>query len=224
MTSPVLLDSVETETGPNPSRCVIWLHGLGADGHDFYPVVPELRLQNLPATRFVFPHATVQPVSINGGMAMRSWYDIRVADLTRREDADGIRASQVLVENLITRENERGIPSENIVLAGFSQGCAMTLHTGLRHPRQLAGLVALSGYLPIADRVAAEVDAANASTPIFMGHGTRDGVVPLARAQASREALEQLGYDVEWHAYPMQHSVCAQELADLSAFLHKVLA
>ncbi len=224
MTSTTLLECVETETGANPTRSVIWLHGLGADGHDFYPIVPELKLAGLPAIRFVFPHAAVQPVTINGGMAMRSWYDIKLADLGRQEDAAGIRVSQRRVENLIARENERGVASEHIVLAGFSQGSAMTLHTGLRHPRRLAGLVALSGYLPIADTVEAELTPANALTPIFMGHGKSDPVVPLARAEASRDKLIKLGYDVEWHAYPMQHSVCAPELDDISTFLRKILA
>jgi phospholipase/carboxylesterase len=224
MTSTTLLECVETETGANPTRSVIWLHGLGADGHDFHPIVPELKLAGLPAIRFVFPHATVQPVTINGGMAMRAWYDIKLADLGRQEDAAGIRISQQLVENLIARENERGVASEHIVLAGFSQGSAMTLHTGLRYPHRLAGLVALSGYLPIAETVEAEVLPANAQTPIFMGHGKSDPVVQFPRAEASRDKLIALGYDVEWHAYPMQHSVCAPELDDISAFLRKVLA
>ena len=219
-----LLDCVEAETGPQPTRAVIWLHGLGADGHDFEPIVPELDLRGLPPVRFVFPHATVQPVTINGGMAMRAWYDIVASDLVRREDEAGIRASQRHVERLITRENQRGIPSEHIVLAGFSQGCAMTLHTGLRHPEKLAGLVALSGYLPLAASFVAERHPANADTPIFMGHGTADPIVAPERATASRDALRQLGYDVEWHAYPMPHSVCAPELADISAFLRKTLA
>ena len=224
MTSTTLLECVETETGTNPTRSVIWLHGLGADGHDFHPIVPELKLTGLPAIRFVFPHATVQPVTINGGMAMRSWYDIKLADLGRQEDAAGIRISQQYVENLIARENARGVASEHIVLAGFSQGSAMTLHTGLRYPHRLAGLVALSGYLPIAETVEAERVPANAQTPIFMGHGKSDPVVQFPRAEASRDKLIALGYDVEWHAYPMQHSVCAPELDDISAFLRKVLA
>jgi len=219
-----LLDCVQTETGPNPTRAVIWLHGLGADGHDFEPIVPELDLRGLPPVRFVFPHATVQPVTINGGMAMRAWYDIIVSDLVRREDDAGIRASQRLVENLIARENQRGIATGHIVLAGFSQGCAMTLHTGLRLRDKLAGLVALSGYLPLAATFASERSPANASTPIFMGHGTADPIVMLDRATASRDLLRQEGYDVEWHAYPMPHSVCAPELGDISAFLRKVLA
>ena len=224
MTDTPLLDSIETTTGPEPTRAVIFLHGLGADGNDFFPVVPELNLQGIPAVRFVFPHATIQPVTINGGMSMRSWYHIKLADLTRREDEAGIRVSQQHVERLIARENARAIATEHIVLAGFSQGCAMTLHTGLRHPQKLAGLVALSGYLPIADLLDAERSPANAATPVFMGHGTSDPVVPLARAEASRDRLTALGYPVEWHTYPMPHSVCVPELADISAFLRKVLA
>ncbi|GAA4321140.1 alpha/beta hydrolase [Pigmentiphaga soli] len=221
---PTLLDCVEIATGPDPARAVIWLHGLGADGHDFAPLVPELKLDGLPDVRFVFPHAEIQPVTINGGMAMRSWYDILGADLVRREDEAGIRASQRHVENLIARENARGIADEHIVLAGFSQGCAMTLHTGLRHPRRLAGLVALSGYLPLSDGFAAERHPANAGTPVFMAHGSADPVVPLARAEASRAALQALGQPVEWHVYPMPHSVCLPEVDDISAFLRKTLA
>jgi phospholipase/carboxylesterase len=222
--TPVLLDSVELATGAQPTRSVIWLHGLGADGHDFEPIVGQLDLTGLPPIRFVFPHATVQPVTVNGGMAMRSWYDILVADLVRREDEAGIRASQQLVENLVARENQRGIATEHIVLAGFSQGCAMTLHTGLRMPQRLAGLVALSGYLPLAEKLAAERSEANAATPIFMGHGTSDPVVQLARATHGRDVLQALGYAVEWHTYPMPHSVCLPEIADVSNFLRKTLA
>ncbi|VCU68542.1 Carboxylesterase 2 [Pigmentiphaga humi] len=220
----ILLDCVEIETGPLPTRAVIWLHGLGADGHDFEPIVPELDLRGLPAIRFVFPHASVRPVTINGGMAMRAWYDIVVADLVRREDDAGIRASQRQVAALIARENQRGVASEHIVLAGFSQGCAMTLQAGLRHPERLAGLVALSGYLPLAATLDAERNPANAATPIFMGHGTADPVVAPERAAASRDALRQMGYPVEWHDYPMPHSVCAPEVADIAAFLRKTLA
>jgi phospholipase/carboxylesterase len=219
-----LLDCVEIETGANPTRSVIWLHGLGADGHDFEPIVPELDLRGLPPVRFVFPHADVRPVTVNGGMAMRAWYDIMAADLVRTEDEAGIRASQARIEALIARENERGIRDEHIVLAGFSQGCAMTLHTGLRHQRRLAGLVALSGYLPLASTFAAERSAANQDTPILMAHGTMDPVVIPARAQASRAALETLGYQVQWHSYPMPHSVCAPEVQEIAAFLRNVLS
>lgn len=222
--TPTLLDALEIETAPNPTHAVIWLHGLGADGHDFAPIVPELKLGNTPAVRFVFPHAPVQPVTINGGMAMRSWYDIRNADLAQREDAQGILQSQQMVQALIARENQRGIPSHNIVLAGFSQGCAMTLQTGLRLPQKLAGLIALSGYLPLAQTLQAERNPANHETPIFMAHGTQDPVVPLQRAQDSHRLLQELGYSVVWKTYPMPHSVCLDEINDIAAFLRKVLA
>ena len=219
-----LLDSLEITTGPNPQRSVVWLHGLGADGNDFAPIVPELDLAGLPDIRFVFPHAPVQPVTINGGMAMRSWYDILVTDLVRQEDAAGIRRSEAAVRALIARENARGVPTSRIVLAGFSQGCAMTLHTGLRLEEKLAGMIGLSGYLPLLDLAAAERHAANADTPIFLAHGTFDPVVALPRAQATLAQLQALGHDVRWHTYPMPHSVCAPEIADIAAFLREVLA
>jgi len=220
---PELLDALELETAPNPTHAVIWLHGLGADGNDFAPIVPELRLGNAPAVRFVFPHAPVQPVTINGGMAMRAWYDIRNADLAQREDAQGILQSQDAVRSLIQRENQRGIATGNIVLAGFSQGCAMTLQTGLRLPERLAGLVALSGYLPLAESLQAEFSPANKETPIFMAHGTQDPVVPLQRAQKSCQLLQEMGYSVDWKTYPMPHSVCLEEVNDIAAFLKQVL-
>lgn len=218
------LECIEIETGPVPTHAVIWLHGLGADGHDFAPMVPELQLQGMPAIRFVFPHAPVMPVTINNGMAMRAWYDIYTPDLVRREDEPGLRASQAAVEALIARENSRGIPCENIVLAGFSQGCAMTLQTGLRIDQKLAGMLCLSGYLPLATLTAAESSPANRGTPIFMAHGTMDPVVDISRAQASREALQALGYCVEWKTYDMGHAVCLEEIADIAAFLRKVAA
>ena len=218
-----LLDCVEIETTPAPTHSVIWLHGLGADANDFVPVVPELRLPSSLAVRFVFPNAPVQPVTINGGMVMRSWYDILVMDLVRQEDAAGIRRSQAAIEALIARENERGIPTERIVLAGFSQGCAMTLHTGLRLKEKLAGMIGLSGYLPLIDMAASEHTPHNTDTPIFLAHGTYDPVVALVRAEASRERLTQLGYAVEWHTYPMPHAVNPQEIADIAAFLRRVL-
>ncbi|MFC4278903.1 alpha/beta hydrolase [Achromobacter aloeverae] len=223
-TTPDLLDCIELQTGPQPTHAVIWMHGLGADGNDFVPIVPELRLPATPAVRFVFPNAPVQPVTINGGMAMRAWYDIFNRDLVRREDAPGIQRSEAAIRALIARENARGIPTSRIVLAGFSQGCAMTLHTGLRLPEKLAGMVALSGYLPLLDLAAAERHQANRDTPIFMAHGTYDPVVELPRATASRDQLQSLGYDVRWHDYPMPHSVCAQEVADIAAFLREILA
>ncbi len=216
-----LLDCIEVETAPNPTHAVIWLHGLGADGNDFVPIVPELGLRT--PVRFVFPNAPVAPVTINGGMAMRSWYDILVMDLVRQEDANGIRVSETAIRALIARENARGIPTSRIVLAGFSQGCAMTLHTGLRLPETLAGMVGLSGYLPLIDSAADERHPANANTPIFLAHGLYDPVVALARAEASRATLETLGYPVQWHTYPMPHSVCLPEVADIGAFLRDVL-
>ncbi|MCX5464422.1 alpha/beta hydrolase [Alcaligenes parafaecalis] len=218
-----LLESIEIETGANPQHAVIWLHGLGADGHDFAPIVPELGLQDAPAIRFIFPHAPIQPVTINGGMAMRSWYDIYVADLVRHEDESGLRQSQIEVQNLIARENARGIPTENIVLAGFSQGCAMTLQTGLRLPERLAGMLCLSGYLPLAAAVAKERHPANQDTPIFMAHGSMDPVVPLTRAEASRQQLEAMGYQVQWNVYPMPHAVCPEEITAIGQFFKQIL-
>jgi phospholipase/carboxylesterase len=223
MTTPTLLDCVEHETGPQPTHSVLWLHGLGADGHDFAPIVPELRLPASMAVRFIFPHASIQPVTINGGMAMRSWYDILTPNLVKREDEAGIRASEQAIQALIARENARGVPTSRIVLAGFSQGCAMTLHTGIRLKEKLAGLMGLSGYLPLIDMAAQERHSANATTPIFLAHGTHDPVVTLERAEASRAKLAELGYSVQWHTYPMPHSVCAQEIDDISSFLQSVL-
>jgi phospholipase/carboxylesterase len=223
MNDNTLLECVEHETGPAPTHSVIWLHGLGADGHDFAPIVPELRLPHGKAVRFVFPHATVQPVTINGGMAMRSWYDILPPQLGKREDEAGIRVSEQAILALIARENARGVPSANIVLAGFSQGCAMTLHTGIRVPFKLAGLMGLSGYLPLGDLAQAEHHLANLDTPIFLAHGTYDPVVAPERAEVSRAKLQELGYKVQWHTYPMPHSVCPEEIADISKFLQSVL-
>jgi Predicted esterase len=220
----MMLDCVELETAPHPTHSVIWLHGLGADGHDFAPIVPELGLSDAPAVRFVFPHAPVQPVTINGGMAMRAWYDILTMDLVRREDEAGIRRSEQAVCELIRRENARGVPARNIVLAGFSQGCAMTLHIGLRYPERLAGLIGLSGYLPLLDLCESERCAANADTPIFLAHGQFDPVVAIERADASRALLARLGHDVRWRTYPMPHAVCPPEIADIAAFLREVLA
>jgi len=223
MTAPDLLDCIEIETAPNPTHAVIWLHGLGADGNDFAPIVPELRLPARRGVRFVFPNAPVQRVTINNGMSMRSWYDILVMDLVRVEDGRGIRASEAAIHQLIARENARGIPTSNIVLAGFSQGSAMTLRTGLRLKEKLAGMMALSGYLPLLDTAEAERQSANNATPIFMAHGQYDPVVSLARAEAALAELKRLGYDVRWHTYPMPHSVCAEEVADISDFLNEVL-
>jgi len=219
-----LLQNIEIESAPNPTASVIWLHGLGADGNDFVPMVRELDLQGLPGIRFVFPHAKQMPVTINGGYMMRAWYDISVADLTRREDEGGLRDSQRDVEALIAREKARGIPASRIILAGFSQGCAMTLQTALRHPEKLAGMLCLSGYLPLGEKVAHERTEESIDTPIFMAHGRQDGVVPFLRAEQSRAILDGLGYTIEWHDYPMQHSLCFEEVQDISAWMKKVLA
>ncbi|QOY94034.1 alpha/beta hydrolase [Massilia sp. UMI-21] len=219
-----LLQNIEIETAPNPQVAVIWLHGLGADGNDFVPLVNELDLAGLPGIRFVFPHAKTMPVTINGGYVMRAWYDITGAELTRREDEGGLRASQRDVEALIAREKARGIPASRIILAGFSQGCAMTLQTGMRHPEQLAGMLCLSGYLPLANVVVDERTPESLATPIFMAHGTHDNVVPFARARESKDLLASLGYGVEWHEYTMQHSLCQEEVQDISTWLRKVLA
>jgi len=218
-----LLDSIDKQTGPAPTASVIVLHGLGADGNDFVPVAQELDLSPVGDVRFVFPHAPVMPVTINGGYEMRAWYDILGADLVQREDEKGLRSSLALVEALIAREKSRGIPADRIVLAGFSQGCAMALLTGLRHGETLGGIVGMSGYLPLAATTAAERHARNMATPIFLAHGRMDPVVPLARAIASRDALQALGYPVEWHEYPMAHSVCMEEIADLNRWLVGVL-
>ncbi|EKU83311.1 alpha/beta hydrolase [Massilia timonae] len=219
-----LLENIEIETAPNPSIAIVWLHGLGADGNDFVPIVRELDLSGLPGIRFVFPHANTMPVTINGGYVMRSWYDIVATDLVRREDEAGLRASQLQVEALIAREKARGIPASRIILAGFSQGCAMTLQTGLRHPEPLAGMMCLSGYLPLAGVAGAERIDASLATPIFMAHGVQDPVVPFARAEDSRKVLESLGYQVEWHAYQMQHTLCLEEVQDIAKWIRKVVA
>jgi phospholipase/carboxylesterase len=218
-----VLECVEVLTRSEPSATVIWLHGLGADGYDFVPVVKELDSLGAPAARFVFPHAPMMPVTINNGFVMRAWYDIRTADLAHREDADGIRASQAAVEQLIEREAGRGIGRRRIVLAGFSQGAAITLQTGLRQADPVAGLIALSGYLPLAEKLAAERHPASREVPILMAHGTDDPVVPIARAIRSRDLLAALGYRVDWHEYPMPHAVCAEEIEAIARFLRERL-
>ena len=223
MSAPAPLQTIEIESAPNPTAAVIWLHGLGADGNDFVPIVRELDLSGSQAIRFIFPTAPTIPVTINGGYVMRAWYDIFTPDLVRREDEPGLRASQALVEALIAKEKARGIPAERIVLAGFSQGCAMTLQTGLRHPEKLAGLMCLSGYLPLAAMIEAERHAANHATPVFMAHGRQDPVVVIARAEQSRDMLKALGHDIEWHEYQMQHSVCQEEVDDIGQWLARVL-
>jgi len=217
-----LLPAIEIETKRKPSHAVIWLHGLGADGNDFVPVVKQMKLPPL-GIRFVFPHAPMRPVTINGGFVMRAWYDIAYQELAFKEDERGLRDSQKLIEDLIARENARGIPSSRIVLAGFSQGGVMTLQVGLRQPKRLAGLMALSAYLPMSPMIEIERNAASTSVPIFMGHGIADNIVPLALGTTSRDTLNKLGYEVEWHQYPMPHSVCAEELADVGAWLKRVL-
>ena len=218
------LEIIESETGPNPGATIIVLHGLGADGNDFVPIAQELDLSAVGPVRFVFPHAPVMPVTINNGYRMRAWYDILGVDLVKREDEAGLRRSLDQIEALLARETERGIPANRIVLAGFSQGCAMALMTGVRYKERLAGIVGMSGYLPLASTTVSERSDANALTPIFLGHGLHDNVVVLERGLASRDALRGLGYEVEWHEYPMAHSVCMEEISDLNAWLVKVLA
>jgi phospholipase/carboxylesterase len=218
-----VLDTLELETGARPTAAVIWLHGLGADGHDFASIVPELDLPDTPAVRFVFPHAPLQPVTINGGAVMRAWYDVYSLEGARREDEAGVRRSQAGVEALIARELERGVPPARIVLAGFSQGGAIALQTGLRHPQRLAGILALSTYLPLASSLAAEASPANRTVPIFMGHGRFDTLIPIERAMLSRDGLRKAGYDVDWHEYPMEHAVCYEEIADIGAWLRAVV-
>ncbi len=218
-----LLDTIELESAPNPTVAVIWMHGLGADGNDFVPIVKELNLHGCPAIRFVFPHAATMPVTINGGYVMRAWYDILGTDIAKREDEAGLRLSQRSIEQLIEREKERGIPANRIILAGFSQGCAMALQVGLRYPEKLAGLLCLSGYVPLRDVLTNERHSANHHTPIFLAHGRADPVIPLLRAEQSRDLLLELGYSIEWHEYMMQHSVCEEEIGDMSTWLQKVL-
>lgn len=215
---------IEIETGPNPTASIVLMHGLGADGNDFVPIAQELNLSSVGPVRFVFPNAPVMPVTINGGYQMPAWYDIYGPNLVQREDEVGLRRSQASIEALIEKEKSRGIAANRIVVAGFSQGCAMALMTGLRHAEKLAGIVGLSGYLPLAATLAAERHAANHGTPIFLAHGSADPVVVLPRATATRDALQALGYNVDWHEYPMAHSVCMEEIADLNAWLLRVLA
>jgi len=200
------------------------LHGLGADGTDFLPFADEIDLSAIGPVRWVLPRAPVRPVTINGGYRMRAWYDILGTDLARREDENGLRESLAQVHALVDREVARGVPARRIVLAGFSQGCALTLLAGLRYPQRLAGLAGLSGYLPLAASTAAEAHAANRDVPVFMAHGSRDEVVVPARGIASRDQLQALGWQVEWHDYPMEHSVCIEEVGALKAFLLRVLS
>jgi phospholipase/carboxylesterase len=219
-----LLEALEVETAPTPGAAVIWLHGLGADGYDFVDIVPALSLPPGLAVRFVFPHAPMRPVTINQGMVMRAWYDVSNEGGARREDEAGVRESQRRVEALIAREKTRGVPAGRLVLAGFSQGGAMALQTGLRDPERLAGIMALSCFLPLPHTVAAEASPANRDVAIFMAHGTHDPLIPLARARQAHEVLAGLGYRVEWHEYPMPHSVCDAEIRDIAAWLTRILA
>ena len=218
------LEVIEAQSGDNPLATIVMLHGLGADGRDFVPMAEQLDLSSIGPVRFLFPCAPHLPVTINGGYRMPAWYDILGADLVNRQDEAGLRQSLASIEALIAHEKTRGIPASRIVLAGFSQGCAMALMTGLRHGERLGGIAGLSGYLPLADKTAAERSLANQDVPIFLAHGRHDDVVAPVRALASRDALTALGYRVEWHEYPMGHSVCLQEVADLQQWLLRVLA
>jgi phospholipase/carboxylesterase len=217
------LESVIVETGPKPTFTVLWLHGLGADGHDFEPLVPELVDRTMPPLRFIFPHAPVRPVTLNNGYRMRAWYDIVGIDRRSAEDFAGMQATAESVTALIAREREAGVPPERLVVAGFSQGGAMALHIATRHDTKLAGVIALSCYLPLAKDLEARRHAANQATPIFMAHGTQDPVVPFALGEESRQLLQAAGYAVEWHSYPMPHGLCEAEVADLRSFLKRIV-
>jgi phospholipase/carboxylesterase len=217
------LSHIELATGADPAATIIWMHGLGADGWDFVPIVREIPLPEELALRFIFPHAPVRPVTINGGMAMRAWYDIAMSDIARLPDERGIRDSQQQVVELIERERKRGVEANRIVLAGFSQGGAIALQVGLRYGEPLAGVIALSTYLTLEETLAAEASAANKAVPILMCHGTQDEIVPLRLAEASKSTLQAKGYEVEWHTWPMPHSVCAEEVEAIAAFLMRTV-
>jgi phospholipase/carboxylesterase len=217
------LETIEIETGPSPNGTIIWMHGLGADGHDFEPIVPELVRRGERALRFVFPNAPVRPVTLNRGYPMRAWYDILGLERGMAQDEPGIRASHAAIEALIRRENERGITTDRITLAGFSQGGAMALFSGTRYPDKLAGIMGLSCYMLLESHFAAERAAVNQQTPIFLAHGTQDPVVNPLLGEQTRRLLESAGYAVEWHAYTMPHSVCPQEVADIAAWLRRIL-
>ena len=219
-----MLDCITLEPNSPATACVIWMHGLGADGNDFVPIVPELNLPTGHGVRFVFPNAPTMPVTINGGYVMRAWYDIVSAELDKRADEGGVRSSQALIEELIADQRSKGIAADRILLAGFSQGGVIALQTGLRHPDKLAGIMALSTYLACADSLGVEASAANRQIPLFMVHGSMDPVIPVALAKLSKARLETHGYKVEWHEYGMPHSVCAEEIDDIAAFLKRVLA
>jgi phospholipase/carboxylesterase len=217
------LQTIEVNPAAAPKATIIILHGLGADGTDFLSFADELKLDAVGPVRFVFPRAPVRPVTINGGHQMRAWYDILGTELERREDEAGLRESFAQVQALLDREVARGVPAQRIVLGGFSQGCAITLGAGLRYAHKLAGLAALSGYMPLAASTAAERHPANATTSVFQAHGRSDGVIPLARGAATRDLLQSLGQPVQWHDYPMQHSVCMEEVQALNKWLLQVL-
>lgn len=218
-----MLECIEIETGTQPRHSVLWLHGLGADGHDFEPIVPELLRAGWPPLRFVFPHAPVRPITLNGGMRMRGWYDIHGLELMAIEDEAGILASVAGVERLIARERQRGVDSQRILLAGFSQGGAVALAAGLTHPERLAGIVALSTYLPIAARIEAQRAPIQGGLPVFIGHGAVDPIVPQMLGLAARQRLQAWGHPVDWHSYGMPHSVCAEEIRDLSGWMERHL-
>jgi phospholipase/carboxylesterase len=218
-----MLETIEVETAAKPNAAVIWLHGLGADGHDFEPIVPEIVRPRERAWRFVFPHAPVRPVTINGGMSMRAWYDLKGLDRRAPEDVSGFRDTDVRIRQLIAREGEHGIAANRIVLAGFSQGGAVSLYTATRFPEKLAGVMALSCYLPLESSLIAERAPANDATPIFMAHGRGDDRIPMSMGVQSRDFLKTHGYTVEWHDYPMAHAVCAAEIADIREFLFRIL-
>ncbi len=219
-----LPEMIQIETGANPKFAIIWLHGLGADGHDFEPIVPQLGLPQDTPVRFIFPHAPHRPITLNGGMVMRGWYDISGMEIIRQEDAAGIESSAQIVRDLIAAQEAQGIPSEQIILAGFSQGGAVVLFAGLRHHKKLAGIMALSTYLPLSDRTDDEISAQNRQTSIFMAHGLYDPIIALPIADASRQALQKLDYDVEWRTYAMPHSVSPEEITDISHWLNNILA
>ncbi len=221
-----MLETIELETAPHPTAAVIWMHGLGADGNDFVPIVNQLDLSGAPPIRFIFPHAPQIAVTINNGYVMRAWYDVSFGDLeghSKRADETGVRQSQARIGDLIAREIDRKIPCKNIVLAGFSQGGAMALQCGLRYPEPLGGVMALSCYLPCADSFAAEATPANLKTPLLVAHGTQDPVVPYAMGKKSCDLLLQSGYAVQWHEYPMAHAVCLEQVRDIGAWLTRVL-
>ena len=220
----MLLECIERETGPDPAWSIIWLHGLGADGHDFVPIVPELLRRGWPSLRFVFPHAPVRPVTINNRVPMRAWYDIVDIDLANRADEAGVAESMQQVEALVAREVERGIPRSRVVLAGFSQGGAVTLAAGLRSREPLGGLVALSTYVPSAHRAREVLVDGAGRQPVFMAHGSQDPVVPFQAGRQSADLLRALGFEVDWHAYAMPHSVCAEEIRDLGDWLSRRFA